>query len=77
MLISRQVNIWREIEQSGAGFAAADAEDGVREMLLRWLNLSPQAAIAMGSAARACHEKHFTIDGAAARLVSILADGNG
>ena len=72
VLISNQVNIWREIGPSGAGLVADDSEPGIREMLQRWLALSPEAVSAMRNAARACHEKHFTIDGAAARLASLL-----
>ena len=39
VLISREVNIWREIESDGAGFAAADDAEGTAAALERWLAL--------------------------------------
>jgi len=39
VLISKEVNIWREIESDGAGLAAADDRDGTVSLLERWLAL--------------------------------------
>ena len=72
VLISNQVNIWREIEEAGAGLVAADSEEGVRTMLQRWRNLSAAEREMMEKQARACHESHFAIRPAAARLASTL-----
>ncbi len=37
VLISNEVNIWREIESDGAGLAAADDQEGTASLLERWL----------------------------------------
>jgi len=37
VLISKEVNIWREIESDGAGLAAADDPEGTASLLERWL----------------------------------------
>ena len=38
VLISDQVNIWREIVEDGAGIAEADTEEGVEKLLRRFLD---------------------------------------
>jgi glycosyltransferase involved in cell wall biosynthesis len=38
VLISDQVNIWREIVEDGAGIAEADTEEGVVKLLKKFLN---------------------------------------
>ena len=38
VLISDQVNIWREIVEDGAGIAEADTEEGVEKLLRKFLN---------------------------------------
>jgi glycosyltransferase involved in cell wall biosynthesis len=43
VLISNQVNIWREIEQDGAGLISNDDQNGVNDLLVRWIQL-PEAA---------------------------------
>jgi glycosyltransferase involved in cell wall biosynthesis len=37
VLISKEVNIWCEIESDGAGLAAADDQEGAASLLERWL----------------------------------------
>lgn len=39
VLISDRVNIWREIEDAGAGFVEADTVDGTESLLRQWLSL--------------------------------------
>ncbi len=39
VLISRPVNIWREIESSGAGLVDADSVEGCSRLLAKWLKL--------------------------------------
>ena len=69
VLISNKVNLWREIEADGAGFVAPDTLAGTRQLLERWLALSPEERAAMGRRARACFERRFQVDRAAAALV--------
>lgn len=69
VLISDKVNLWREIEADGAGFVAPDTLAGTRQLLARWLALPAEERAAMGQRARACFERRFQIDQAAAALV--------
>lgn len=72
VLVSTQVNIWREIAADGAGFAAADDAAGASELLARWLALAPSERLAMRDAATRCFERRFHIAGAAQRLVALV-----
>jgi hypothetical protein len=72
VLISHQVSIWREIEESRGGLVANDSEQGVRETLQRWRKLSDTERELMGKQARICHEKNFAVRHAAERLAETL-----
>ncbi|WP_428423388.1 glycosyltransferase [Methylibium sp.] len=72
VLISRQVNIWREIVEADAGFAAEDTVAGATTLLERWLLLSPAQRDAMRRAAADCYQRHFHIASAAERFVATL-----
>lgn len=73
VLITRRVNIWREVEQAGAGFAAdAPTAAAIEQSLRTWLGLAPDAATAYRHAARNCFLKHFRADVAAQRLLETL-----
>jgi glycosyltransferase involved in cell wall biosynthesis len=73
VLISKQVNIWREIVDAGAGHAEADTVDGATALLRRWLTYTEAQRAAMRRNAVACYERHFHIDAAAARFISTIA----
>lgn len=68
VLISNQVNIWREIAQERAGLVADDTLAGVATLLNRWVQLNPDQQIEMSKMALEAYRKHFTIDVAADRL---------
>jgi glycosyltransferase involved in cell wall biosynthesis len=74
VLISKQVNIWREIDAAAAGFAADDDAQGTRSLFERWLGLEPEARTAMGRRAVACFRSHFDISSATKRLLEILRE---
>lgn len=42
VLISNQVNIWREIEAAGGGIIEDDTIDGIEHLLLKWNALSKE-----------------------------------
>ncbi len=73
VLISDKVNIWREIEQSGAGLVAPDTKAGTSDLLQRWLCLSEQERQVMGCHAAECFAEHFEIHQAAQSLLDVLA----
>lgn len=72
VLISRQVNIWREIVESGAGLVDEDTRDGTRSLLQQWL-IKPQAERdTMRIKARECFLTRFHIDRAAESLIKAI-----
>ena len=75
VLTSRRVNIWREIEADGAGWAAEDTQKETDSMLARWICEPEPARLAMRQAARLCFETRFRSAAAAARLLEVLGAG--
>ena len=72
VLISEQVNLWREIVADGAGFAAPDDAAGAASALTRWQELEPGRRSAMGAAAGACFERRFSLGRAAEGLAALV-----
>ena len=72
VLISRQVNIWREIVADGAGLAAADTAEGVDALLAAWAGLPGDERAAMGRAAAASYARRFSIDAVARSFVEVV-----
>lgn len=72
VLLSHEVNIWREVIADGAGLAAADTVAGAVEMLSRWADLSGAERLAMGQAARGCFTRRYEIMQAAQSLVETV-----
>ena len=74
VLISRRVNIWREVIADGAGVAEDDTITGTTAALRRWCALDAAGRAAMGGAASLCFARRFAIDHTAARLAELFAD---
>ena len=72
VLLGKGVNIWRDIIDDGAGFAAADTAKGCGKMLTQWIELSADAQASMRYKARACYEARYTAESAANTFVSAL-----
>jgi glycosyltransferase involved in cell wall biosynthesis len=72
VLLSRRVNIWREIVGEGAGLAEEDTVDGCAELLARWLTLGSTERQAFASRAKACFDARYTIQRAALSLLSTI-----
>jgi len=72
VLISNQVNIYREIEDSGAGIIGNDHLEGVVEQLQQWLNLNAEEKQAMGFNASHCYEKYYSENSAGTLLCQTL-----
>ncbi len=72
VLISYQVNIWREIAAEGAGFIDSDDMDGTLRALRRWLAADEQDRAATALHARRCYESHFQVKQTAQRLLDVL-----
>jgi glycosyltransferase involved in cell wall biosynthesis len=72
VLVSNKVNIWREIVDSGSGFAANDDAAGTQRLLERWLTLDSAAGKAMRDAARATFAERFEIHRAVRSLLETV-----
>lgn len=78
VLISNQVNIWREIEQAHAGLVEADTVAGTERLLERWLQTPQPVWAQMRTNAKDCFEQRFVIDRTAESfLVAMNAYGVG
>ena len=73
VLLSREVNIWREIIEDGAGFAEADTVEGTTALLGRWLDLDDSARSQMAARAQPCFAGRFQVDAAARALTRAFA----
>ncbi|WP_183573008.1 glycosyltransferase [Mucilaginibacter sp. X5P1] len=76
VLISNQVNIWREIHDGGAAIVGDDTNDGTYSMFYNWSRLSPEDKEKMGDSARHCYEKHFKVNVVVNRFYKILTNQN-
>ncbi|HEY6112214.1 MAG TPA: glycosyltransferase [Chthoniobacterales bacterium] len=72
VLVSNKVNIWREIEQAGAGYVDADDLPGTTRLLERWLATPEQDRQSMRANAKKCFAEHFEINRATDSLLSVL-----
>jgi glycosyltransferase involved in cell wall biosynthesis len=72
VLISHEVNIWREIEGANAGLVAPDTLEGTISLLTRWQQLSEAERAAMRRNARQCFAEHFDIEHSAARVLEAI-----
>jgi len=72
VLISRQVNIWREVVDDGAGFAEENTVQGAVKLLRAWAELDVTARAEMGRLARACFLRRYEIRRAAESLVETV-----
>jgi glycosyltransferase involved in cell wall biosynthesis len=72
VLISKEVNIWREIVEDGCGLAEADSLSGTRKLLERWMAISPEERLAMRGRARSCFARRFEIHRAVDSFLEVL-----
>ncbi|HEX8372734.1 MAG TPA: glycosyltransferase [Chthoniobacterales bacterium] len=73
VLISKKVNIWREITGSHGGFAEDNTPAGTSQLLQRFLALDAVQKASFRTAARATFEKHFRLSAAANLLHTEVA----
>lgn len=73
VLISNQVNIWREVQQAGGGVVDTDDLDGTRRLIDRWVLSDPEQWATMRRQAQACFNNRFVIERSAESFVSAMA----
>lgn len=69
VLISNQVNIWKEIIREEAGLVGDDNIAGAENLLRSWINMSGEKKTAMIGRTRSVFEKLYAIEPAAKRLL--------
>ncbi|WP_116139171.1 glycosyltransferase [Trinickia diaoshuihuensis] len=74
VIITDCVNIWREVAASGAGMVVKDTLEGVGAGIATWCDTKGPAEIAeMRGRALDCYHREFRIEGAARKLVKLIA----
>ncbi len=72
VLLSQQVNIWREIIADGAGLAAPDTADGTVSLLREWESIPADRRAAMRLRAAECYARRFNIEAVARSFVDVV-----
>ena len=72
VLISKKVNIWREIEEDRAGMVDTDNVHGATRLLEGWARLSDRECETARHRARECFLSRFEINKAAVKLRDVL-----
>ena len=72
VLISDQINIWREIEHENGGIVAKDTLEGVSWMLNKWIDMSKIEKRKMAGNALKTFKKNFAIEPASNRFLEAL-----
>jgi len=72
VLISKQVNIWREIEAGEAGIVSEDTLAGTKYLLKKWQQVLPANKATLGIRARSVFEEKFAVDPVAKRLLNSI-----
>ena len=72
VLISDQVNIWREITDGGGGIAERDTLEGTYNLLKKWLKMNEEDKMKMALNARRVYENHFMAETAAKKMLDVF-----
>jgi glycosyltransferase involved in cell wall biosynthesis len=72
VLISRSVNIWREVVADQAGFAETDSGDGTRRLLMHWISLDQTTRNRIRANARRCFDRRFNVRMTSERVTRAL-----
>jgi glycosyltransferase involved in cell wall biosynthesis len=72
VLISSQINIWREIQEDKAGLVENDTLEGTTRLFERWNNLSSNRKAQMSYMAQISYQNRFHIKLAAQKLITAV-----
>lgn len=72
VLISDQVNIWREIKKDEVGFVENDNQEGTDRLLRSWFSLDAAARQQIARRARPCFDQRFEIHQAARSMIEAI-----
>ncbi|MDF2432799.1 MAG: hypothetical protein JWP44_2430 [Mucilaginibacter sp.] len=74
VLISDQVNIWKEINKEGAGLVKSDSLTGVKKMIRKWVNFTQEEKFKLSDNAINTYHKYFILNTSIEKLISIIKD---
>lgn len=74
VLISDQVNIWREIKNGNGGLISNDNEEEVYKMLVDWIEIPSEEQAVYGTNAGVVFKNHFEIDKASLKMVETIKE---
>lgn len=72
VLITHQVNIWREIEKANAGIIVPDTEEGISKMLYQWVSTASEKKNLLNQNAFQAFSANFLIETSVKRMVASL-----
>jgi glycosyltransferase involved in cell wall biosynthesis len=72
VLISNQVNIWREIQQAEGGIIDVDTQEGTERLIEKWLTTPAERWAHMRSNAQDCFNQRFLIDRTAESFIEAM-----
>jgi len=72
VLLSKRVNIWREVVAANAGLAADDQLENCVSMLQEWANTGPKTRAERSKAARALFLNRFEIGASSRQIATVL-----
>jgi glycosyltransferase involved in cell wall biosynthesis len=72
VLISDQVNIWREIKSAGAALVRKDTRMETTQLLSDWIRLSKDAKSDMAARSKPCFQKFFSVKSAIQNLLNVI-----
>ena len=75
VIISNQVNIWKEISAGEGGIIGEDTKESVYNNLLKWINMSDKDKTAMGERALQVFLDNFQVETAANNFYKIICKG--
>ena len=72
VLISDQVNIWREVKLNFGGLTEPDNLNGTTRLLTEWMNMSNEQKQNMGCNAKIVHKQLFSIENLTLRFIEAI-----
>ena len=76
VIITDQVNIWKEIIEGGGGIVGADTQMSVHSNLLKWINMEEHDKAVMGKRALQVFLDNFQVKTAAINFHKAISQGN-
>lgn len=74
VMISKEVNIWREVEKDGAGLACEAESSSAKQMIEKFAAMSHKERLEMGAKARTSFLSRFTIQNSVAKFAKALEE---